>query len=234
MSISQGQFYQRCACIGHCTNFGIVPTICNCQEDKLRIKRSLWIVPYYNWEILPTTTARSFWARPWCVSACADSYRRALDPLHKSCSRPERQQKLRIETTIVTTANTVVSTSLWPKYIFLWNVYFQEYESLLLDQSLGRQMHDKERLYPRPKFLVLAEVHLSAKFGPNILDFFDLVYISSLGVHAWIHTQKLFLSQIHLLLFLSTLYFPTNPWKFEKENQSRHFKHVQFLKPCLL
>ena len=119
MSISQGQFYQRCACIGHCTNFGIVPTICNCQKDKLRIKRSLWIVPYYNWEGLPTTTARSFWARPWCVSACADSYRRALDPLHKSCSRPERQQKLRIETTIVTTANAVVSIRFWPIFFSL-------------------------------------------------------------------------------------------------------------------
>ena len=55
---------------------------------------------------------------------------------------------------------------------------------MLLDPFLGGQMHDKERLYTRPKFLYFAEAHLSAKFGPNILDFFDLVYIASLGVHA--------------------------------------------------
>ena len=46
-----------------------------------------------------------------------------------------------------------------------------------MDQSLGEKMHDKDRLYPKPKFLVLAEAHLFAKFGPNILDFFDLVYL---------------------------------------------------------
>jgi hypothetical protein len=46
----------------------------------------------------------------------------------------------------------------------------------------------------------LAEAHLSAKFGPNIFDFFDLVNIPTF---IW-SPQKLFLSQIYLL-FLSTL-----------------------------
>ena len=31
-----------------------------------------------------------------------------------------------------------------------------------------------QELHPHPKFLVMAEAHLSATFGPNFSDFFDL------------------------------------------------------------
>ena len=54
--------------------------------------------------------------------------------------------------------------------------------SLNASFSHGRRMHDKktvcaehdQELHTKPKFLVTAEAYLSAPFGPNISNVFDL------------------------------------------------------------
>ena len=70
-------------------------------------------------------------------------------------------------------------------------------------------------LHPKPKFLVTANEYLSATFGPNIADFFDLCLYWASVVHAKMHQNKNATSQ--LILTYSVLCTTKSFWSSWQE-----------------